>query len=274
MRYTFEKAIKAMNNEPNKIEIADQLQRMIKKLEGDGPFEKHILLLKLAESIENAPDFGNKAILDVGTPQRQWLSEVGALLSRLSLEKKVNFQGAFGTLVQYWVPAIAGIKGQVLDAIEELKLELELDGRSEIGSAYAPGDVYKFFADLKAIINNADREIMVVDPYFNGEAFDAYLSTIRPGLLIRILADRYSKDINAYVTKHKTQFQTKIELRRSKELHDRIVFVDKDACWIMGGSIKDAGKKATYLIPVATLIAQAKSVIYEEIWNRATTFNQ
>ena len=157
--------------------MTDQLQRMIEKLEGDGPIEKHILLLKLTEALENAPDFGNKPVLDVGTPQRQWLSEVGALLSRLDVGKKVQFRVSFRTLVQYWVQAITQIKGQVSDAIEELKLELELDGRSDFGSAYAPGDVYKFFADLKAVINQAEHEVLVIDPYFNGEAFDAYLST-------------------------------------------------------------------------------------------------
>jgi hypothetical protein len=38
----------------------------------------------------------------------------------------------------------------------------------------------------------------------------------------------------------------------------------------MGGSIKDAGKKATYLIPLASPIAVAKRQIYVDIWNRAT----
>lgn len=64
--------------------------------------------------------------------------------------------------------------------------------------------------------------------------------------------------------KHKAQFQTNIELRRSKELHDRLIFVDQDVAWIMGGSIKDAGKKATYLIPVATPIAVVKREIYAD----------
>ncbi len=250
--------------------MTDQLQRMIKKLEGDGPIEKHIILLKLTEALENAPDFGSKPSLDPQTPQRQWLSEVGALLSRLGIEKQVHFRSVFNLLVQFWEAAITQIKGQVLDAIEEIKLELELGGRSDIGSAYAPGDVYKFFADLKAVINSANSEVMIVDPYFNGDAFDAYLSTAGSGLLIQLLADRYSKDISSYITKHKAQFKTNIELRRSKELHDRLIFVDDDSAWIMGGSIKDAGKKATYLIPLATQIAITKKKIYTEIWNRAT----
>lgn len=249
--------------------MTDQLQRMIKKLEGDGPVEKHILLLKLKEALENAPPFGDKAVMEVGTPQRQWLSEVGALLSRISLERKVQFRASFGTLVTYWKPAINQIMGQVSDAIEELKLELELNGRTDVGSAYGPGDVYRFFADLKAVVNQAESEVIVVDPYFNGQAFDAYLSTASPNVVIRILADRYSKDISTYVEKHRAQFQTNIELRESKELHDRLIFVDHDSAWIMGGSIEDAGKKATYLIPLASQIAVAKREIYTQIWHRA-----
>lgn len=249
--------------------MTDQLQRRLKKLEGDGPIEKHILLLKLTEALESAPDFGEKPIMDAASPQRQWLSKVGALLSRLSIERKVHFKSSFNTLVQYWKPAIVQIQGQILDAIEEIKLELELEDRSDIGSAYAPGDVYRFFADLKEVINSAEVEVMIVDPYFNGEAFDAYLAAANAELNIQILADRYSQDINTYIQKHASQFQTKISLRRSKELHDRIIFIDHDVAWIMGGSIKDAGKKATYLIPLQTPIALAKKQIYQEIWNNS-----
>ena len=249
--------------------MTDQLERMMKKLEGDGPIEKHILLLKLTEALENAPEFGEKAIMEASSPQRQWLSKVGALLSRLGIDKKVQFKSSFNTLTQYWKYAIVQIQGQVLDAIEEIKLELELEDRSDIGSAYAPGDVYRFFADLKDVINSAETEVIIVDPYFNGEAFDAYLSSANPELDIKILADRYSKDINAYIEKHKTQYGTDIELKRSKDLHDRIIFIDQDVAWIMGGSIKDAGKKATYLIPLQTPIAVAKKQIYQDIWSKS-----
>jgi hypothetical protein len=249
--------------------MTDQLERMIKKLEGDGPIEKHILLLKLTEALENPPDFGGNPVLDVGTPQRQWLSEVGALLSRLDVVKKLHFERSFRRLMWNWVPTITQIKGQVLDAIEEIKLELELDDRSDVGSAYAPGDVYRFFADLKEVINSAENDVMIVDPYFNGKAFDAYLSTVNPKLRVRILADRYSKDISAYADKHKTQYGTAIQLRRSRELHDRIIFIDEEIAWIMGGSIKDAGKKTTYLIPLQTQLSVAKKQIYSKIWNRA-----
>lgn len=250
--------------------MSEELQRMIKRLEGDGPVEKHILLLKLKEALQHAPPFGDKSIFEVNTPQRQWLAEAGALLSRLGIGKQAQFRASFGTLAQYWKPAINQIMGQVLDAIEELKLELELDGRTEFGSAYAPGEIYRFFADLKSIINTAKNQLMVVDPYFDGTAFDAYLSSAPPGISVCVLADRYASDVANYVSKHRAQYKSAIELRSSKELHDRLVLIDGDSAWIMGGSIKDAGKKAAYLIPLASPIANAKISIYADIWNRAT----
>lgn len=251
--------------------MSTELQRMIKKIEGDGPVEKHILLLKLSEVLEQAPDFGEKPSFEVNTPQRRWLASAGALLSRLDISHKASFKTSFSRLASNWKPSVNSIQGQVLDAIEELKLELELDGRSEFGSAYAPGDVYRFFADLKNIVNGAKSGLMVIDPFFDGTAFDAYLSAVPSGIAVRVLADRYAGDVATYVTKHRAQYNSSVELRSSKELHDRLVLVDDDAAWIMGGSIKDAGKKATYLIPLASSIAATKKVIYADIWSRATT---
>jgi len=122
---------------------------------------------------------------------------------------------------------------------------------------------------LKSIIGTANTQIFIVDPYFNGEAFDMYLSEVDPKVDLFILADRYSKDIQSYIDKHVAQYGTSIALRKSKELHDRIIFVDGEVSWIMGGFIKDAGKKATYLIPLASPITTAKFEIYKEIWGRA-----
>ncbi len=250
-------------------DMTDIFNSWRKRIEGDGPIEKHILLLKLKDILENSPDFGVRSNFDSSSPQRQWLSQVKALLSRLGFENKMKFESSFNSLPHSWKYAIIRIQGQVLDAIEEIKLDLELDDRSEIGSAYAPGDVYRFYADLKEIINSAKSQIMIVDPYFDGVAFKDYLSTINCDINIQILANRYSKDINSYVSKHQDQYSTDIYIRKSKELHDRIIFIDDDIAWIIGGSIKDAGKKATYLIPLQPSLSVKKKEIYAEIWQRA-----
>ena len=230
--------------------------------------QKQIILLKLVDLYENKPDFGNGPIKAM-SKERLWLSSVGALFKAIGFQHESKHSSNMGFLGRYRVWAIDNILGQIGDAIEELKIELELDGRSEIGSAYEPGDVYRFYADLKAIISLAQAEIIIIDPYFNGDAFDNYLSTVPNQISIKILANRYSEDIRNYMSKHIQQFQSKIEVRQSKELHDRLLIIDNTDCWVVGQSIKDAARKSTYLIPLASSSADAKKSIYAGIWERA-----
>lgn len=247
------------------------LQKVIRELEGDGPLEKHILLLKLTELLDQVGDLSDKPVrLDAGSIERAWLARVGAIMARLGLKYEHAFNVSKSFFAAYRRDTLDQVQGQILDAIEDLKLELELDGRSEIGSAYAPGEVYRFFADLKNIVAQAQSRLMVIDPYFDGASFDAYLAPVPSSVKVMVLLDRNAKDVALYADKHRQQHNGDVELRSSKELHDRVVFVDGNIGWIMGGSIKDAGKKPTYLIPLASPIAASKMAIYSEIWDRAT----
>ena len=67
------------------------------------------------------------------------------------------------------------------------------------------------------------------------------------------------------------QFSVNIELRKSTAIHDRVIFVDDDQCWVLGMSIKDAAsKKPTYLAPLAADVIADKRKHYEEIWVAGT----
>ncbi|MEW6519694.1 MAG: hypothetical protein AB1461_09805 [Thermodesulfobacteriota bacterium] len=251
--------------------MSDDLKRAQEKLSrelaGPSPVEQHIILLKLSELMNNAPDFSTKPIAGA-TPQRQWIAEVGALISRVSSEKKINFNTTKSMLGHYWGHTIGQIQGLVLDVIEELKLELELSGRADIGSAYAPGEVYKFFVDLKSIVNGAQSEIFLIDPYFDGEAFKNYLSDVGSDIRVRIFANKYAQKVKIHIEKHQAQYSSDILIKKSKKLHDRLVIIDRTDCWITGGSVNHAGNKSpAYLIPVGTEIAKDKLKIYDDIWN-------
>ena len=222
------------------------------------PIQKQVILLKLVHLLENAPDFDATVAIDGVSPQRQWLSRASALLNRLApLGSDVKLERAMNRLGNSPKWAINNIKGQISDAIEALRLDLELEGRGEIGSVYAAGEIYKLFSELKKIIRESSEEILLVDPYFNGEAFDDYLSSIGPGNSIKILAERYVDDVRTYAEKYFQQYGTNIEIRKSKELHDRLVIVDNSDCWVIGGSIKDAAAKSpTYLLPLSPDLAK------------------
>jgi hypothetical protein len=243
------------------------MERQSRELAGPSPIEQHIILFKLTELIKNMPEHASDA--DAGaSPQRQWIAEVGALISRVSSEKRIIFNTAKAFLSHNWVKAVRQIQGQVLDVIEELKLDLELSGRADIGSAYSPGDAYKYFADLKSIIGSAQSDIFLIDPYFDGEAFNNYLACVVSGIEVRIFANKHAQEVKAYIDKHKIQFNSNIEVRKNKNLHDRLVIIDRSDCWITGGSLNHGGMKSpSYLIPVGTELANGKLSMYDIIWN-------
>lgn len=249
--------------------MSNNLDRLQKQLLGDGPAEKQVLLMKLLHEFETAPHFGEKYLADADSAPQRWIARIGALLARVGIEYKVRFKNIQVQSFHYWSNAREPFRQQLLAAAEEIKLALELDGHEDIGQVYGSQQQYDFLRDLKAIILGAQTEVFVVDPYFDGQAFETYLGPLGSGCSIRILCSRYSSEVAGHVTAFAAQHNVNPELRKSQKLHDRLVIIDGSDCWIVGGSIKDAGKKPTYLVPLQPSIAPTKIDIYEGVWREA-----
>lgn len=234
----------------------------------DSPAERQIILLKLIHEFENAPDFGDEYISDASSDTQQWISRIGALLSRVALEYKLGFRTAHKLSFGDWKKSRETFRQIMSAAIEEIKLELEIDGQEDIGKVYEAGKEYDLFTDLKGIIKGAENDIFVIDAYFDTEAFQAYLSTANNDLHIRILCGKYAPDLAACTKTFSAQTGAKVEVRKTKKIHDRVIFIDESDCWIVGASIKDAGKKPTFLIPLAPQLTPEKLAIYEGIWSQ------
>ena len=102
------------------------------------------MLLKLTDLFENPPDL-TFPTYKAGTPERKWLSAAGALLKRLdSIRFGIKFDTNVTMLGQHPDWAFDQILVLVGDVIEQIRLELELEGRDQIGNAYAPGNYYDF----------------------------------------------------------------------------------------------------------------------------------
>ncbi|WP_144432191.1 hypothetical protein [Roseibium alexandrii] len=237
---------------------------------GDGPAEKQVLLMKLLHEFETAPDFGETYIADATSAPQRWIARIGALLARAGFEHKIAFRSCRQTTVQYWKVSREPFRQLLLAAAEEIKLELELDGHEDIGQVYGSQQQYDFLRDLKEIILGAQSEVFVVDPYFDGQAFETFLGPIGGSCSIRVLCSRYSNDVAGHAKAFEAQYGVKPDLRKSRDLHDRLVIIDGTDCWIVGGSIKDAGKKPTYLVPLQPHIAPTKIAIYDGLWQQAT----
>jgi hypothetical protein len=137
------------------------------------------MLLKLVHEFENRPDFGNKYNNDPDGAAQSWLARVGALMSRVSIERDIGFRSNIQTSVTYWAPAMKNAQIEVRKAIEDLRLELELYPEDDIGHVYAPGEHFRFFKDVAAIISESTRSVFLVDPYLDAPHYSAFFSRVR-----------------------------------------------------------------------------------------------
>jgi hypothetical protein len=249
--------------------LQEQIDRLQKQMAGLGPVQKQIILMRLADLYDNPPPNAEPPFHGA-SEQRKWLSKIGVLIKAydsihygISFDTKLKMLGS-----SIYGPNLDDFVAIVSDVIEAIKLELELDGRTEIGTVYKPGEVYRFYADLKEAIGGAGKEIFLIEPYLTGQAFDEYFGAVR-GIQLRLLVSKQAAEIKSYADRHSQQYQTIIEVRKSKEIHDRLIIADQGDVWVIGGSLNMKGDKPTYLLPLTPGVAKVTRDLYTEGWDRS-----
>jgi len=135
-----------------------------------------------------------------------------------------------------------------------------------ISGAYETGSEYQFYKDLKTIVGFAANDLFVIDNYLDTQLFDVYMENVGAAIGIRVLTNQVSATLETVARKF--ALQRNLELRSSRDVHDRVVFSD-DRCWVIGQSIKDAArKKPTYIIEHTGTTTM--KTIYEAIWVAAS----
>ncbi len=136
---------------------------------------------------------------------------------------------------------------------------------------YGPGDAYAHYRDLRRIITMAKRAVFIIDTYVDAEIFDLYLGECSPELRLRLLTKRHAAALKPIITKFCARPGINFEARTSQTLHDRVIFIDDEQCWLLGQSIKDAAKKTpAYIVALDADPARAKRHFYEDIWSQAS----
>jgi hypothetical protein len=150
--------------------------------------------------------------------------------------------------------------------LRSLLAELEMDlPEAEIAGVYSPGEEYEFYRDVKAILQSATNNVLIVDPYANVEIFDVYAAGISRAVKFRLLCARVPSDLLSIARKYAAGGG--FTLRTSDRIHDRVIFAD-DRVWLAGQSLKDAAKqKPTYIVEHDFGLMDSA---YEPIWAGAT----
>lgn len=225
-----------------------------------------ILLAQLRSLLERVPDLENYSPMNKN--HMVWLAQGHALLSRWDLLESVMFKTSsdFLTTVSTRESNIAKIFGVLYRAIADLELKVPSDVEVNFGA----GEVYDFFKALNRVISSAEKSILIVDPYLDETVFDHYLNSRNSDVQVRLLVNKDADKLIPASKKYTGQHGNILEIRKSKTLHDRVIFIDGYVCWLIGQSVKDAAKaKPTYLVQLPPDVVTTKLANYEEIWSVA-----
>lgn len=100
--------------------------------------------------------------------------------------------------------------------------------------------IYDAYSILLDIFNNAKKEIIIIDNFANKELLDT-LKHIDKNIII------ISKNIdNVLISKYCKQY-TNIKFINNNSFHDRYITLDKKEVYVSGMSLKDIGKKYSYI---------------------------
>jgi hypothetical protein len=160
------------------------------------------------------------------------------------------------------------ILGVISKVLHELEIKYPEEDKKQV---YAAGEAYDFYSDFRCVVLSANISVFLIDPYINEEVFNLYIDKLPNEISCRVLLGKLNDNVRAIVEKLKLSPKRKVEVRQSKGMHDRVVFIDNAHCWLLGQSIKDAAKKKpTYLVELPEELTPEKLSYYERIWGEAT----
>lgn len=122
----------------------------------------------------------------------------------------------------------------------------------EVRELFFPrGATHDAYVEIKKVLNLATISIGIIDPYLDGTIFQM-LKTIQQSVMsVNMLSAKLPPDFTLEANKFKSQHSSiSIEIRKTKEFHDRFIIIDKKTCFHIGASIKDAGGKAFMISPI------------------------
>ncbi len=136
------------------------------------------------------------------------------------------------------------------DGLQRIGWRLEDDRLMAVGSDvrelfFPKNTQHDAYVEIRNIFKSATKSITVVDPYLDSSTF-IVLGTISSqkmdiSLLTYNIPNDFALEAKKYLSQHTN---INLEVRKTREFHDRFVVLDSSLCWHLGCSIKDAGNRA------------------------------
>ena len=125
-------------------------------------------------------------------------------------------------------------------------------------------------SEVRKLLSAAETPVTIVDNYVGIGTLDCLRDVQQP---IRLLTGQRSNSIAADFDRGLKELLAEgnqIEVRQHRKLHDRYILFN-NRCWLVGSSLKDAGKKIFNIIEFVDI----KAAIVDEVemkWSEATKY--
>lgn len=202
-----------------------------------------------------------------------WSGKALALLKLWDPSKAIIFDLAMNDFNSTMVKDTISGHRKILLAVQEARSDLTLKTLGPTSTAINQGKVFDYFDEIRKIIELAKTDIFFVDPYLNADFVSRFLPYINKGTRIRLLTHKYLDTLLPAVDAFKQQNGSIIEVRRTKTFHDRYIFVDEQACYQSGTSLKDGTQNAPTVITQIVDAFPAMQSTYESMWKAAENFS-
>src|SRR5262249_47040624 len=125
-------------------------------------------------------------------------------------------------------------------------------------------------SEIREFLERAETPTLIVDAYVGVGTLDCFRTMKVP---IRLLTGAHNNSIETGFENALKAFQSEgftIEVRRHAKLHDRHIAFN-DRCWLVGSSLKDAGKKAFHTMEIVDTKAEVLAAL-ESKWDAASPY--
>jgi hypothetical protein len=197
-----------------------------------------------------------------------WLGRATAAVSNWDGLKGVSFSTSVSNLHGGQNSYHSSISIVIL--LHQARAALRLQTLGPVNVAIGQGLVFDYFDELRKPISLAKSDLLFVDPYLDADFVSRYLPSVSGGVTIRLLGSKLTKSLVPAARMFAAQTNAQVEIRSTKKIHDRYIFVDQQMCFQSGASFKDGGRISPTTITQIIDAFPAVLQTYERIWTEAT----
>jgi hypothetical protein len=232
------------------------------------------LYLQLGYLVSTMPDLAGPGPI---TPEiNQWLGRVTVLVEASGdlqdlIALQVSSEGLDSVLRRENAQIIAAV---VHRALARAELRAPTSAR---GGFIPVGEAFTAFAAVGRILEAAQRDVLMVDPYANAKILADYAILAPEGVNVRVLTDAGAAkaDLKPAAEHWLKQFglarPLEVRLAGARTLHDRVIAVDGTDAWSLTQSLKDfAVRSPATILRVDAETARMKIEAYTAIWQASS----